>query len=202
MDELSTLKLGLLEALERFDRAVAGFEPVVLETDPAVGSWSARDVAGHLADWNQEILDAAEHILGGPRPRHQPITHGQSYNTMRVAVRGIDPWQAAAADLQASIERTAALLDRLQPEQLRAVGPYPWGEIGTVEHLIAGLIKHVDEHAAGIEEWRLRRLGPPPSERETGDTKAGRRKAWRTRSRGNETSRGRKSGRFGSGSRS
>ena len=202
MDDRSTLKSALLAAQERFDQAVAGFEPVVLETDPAVGSWSARDVAGHLADWNQEILDAAEHILGGPRPRHQPITHGQSYNTMRVAVRGIDPWDVAAADLQASVERVAALLDRLEPEQLRAIGPYPWGEIGTVEHLIAGLIKHVDEHAAAIEEWRERRLGPPRTDREPGARPGGKGKAWRTRSRGSGTSRGPGSGRSASGNRS
>lgn len=211
MEDRNRLRTALGAAYERFLAAVDGFEPVVLETDPAVGSWSARDVAGHLADWTGETLDAVEHILGGPRPRGQPITHGQSYNAMRAAVRGIDPWPAAAADLAAAVERAQALIDRLEPEQLRAIGPYPRGEIGSVERLLEGLIAHVDEHGAALAAWRLRQLGPPPErqrgrerERAAREAAARRGKAWRTgsRSRGSGTSRGRGSGRSGSANRS
>lgn len=160
MESSDDLKAEIRRAHQRFEAAVEGFDPVVLETDPAVGSWSARDVAGHLADWQSEMLDAAEHIVGGPKPRHHPIKHGQSYNTMRAALRGTDPWSVALEDLVAARDRALALLARLAPEQLRAIGPYPWGEVGTLHHLIEELVAHLDEHAAQLEAWRARRGAP------------------------------------------
>lgn len=161
--ELSELKAEVARAHERLAAAVEGFDPIVLENEPAVGSWSPRDVAGHLTDWEGEMLAAAEHILGGPKPRHHPIKHGQSYNTMHAALRGADPWRITESDLNAAHERTRAFLDRLAPDQLRAIGPYPWGEVGTLAGLIGHLVSHLDEHTAQIEEWRLSRTGVKPS---------------------------------------
>lgn len=155
--EVARLKAEVQRAHARFESLTHGFDAVVLETEPVAGAWSARDLAGHLADWEQEILDAAEHILGGPKPRYQPIKHGQSFNTMRAAVRGADPWDLTMADLVAMRDRALTFLGRLEPAQLRAIGPYPWGEVGTLERLLDDLIAHLDEHAAQVEEWRLRR---------------------------------------------
>lgn len=163
MDRASTpdeLKQEVIRAHARVAAAVAGYDPVVLETEPAVGSWSARDVAGHLADWEREMLDAAEHILGGPKPRHHPIKNGQGYNTTQAALRGTDPWSSSEADLNAARDRAVAFLERVTPEQLRAIGPYPWGEVGTVRRLIEDLIAHLDEHGSQLMEWRLRRGAP------------------------------------------
>lgn len=155
--EVERLRAEVARAHERFRALVEGYDPIVLETEPAVGSWSVRDVAGHLADWHRETLAAAEHILGGPKPRYHPIKHRQSFNTMSAAVRGTEPWEATAADLAAARDSVLAFLDRLAPEQVRAIGPFPWGEVGRLQRLIQELIDHVDEHAAQIEEWRLRR---------------------------------------------
>lgn len=154
----------LARAFARFDAAVAGFEPVVLENEAITGSWTARDLAGHLADWAWETLGAAEHILGGPKPRGQPFRSRQDFNTMQAALRGTDPWEVAAADLAAMRDRALRFAADLTPEHRRAIGPYPWGEIGTVERLLTRLVAHIDEHAAQIEEWRLRRGGKRPEE--------------------------------------
>ncbi|MDI3340079.1 MAG: DinB family protein [Sphaerobacter sp.] len=154
--DLERLRAELIRAYERFTAPVAGLDPVLLETAPAVGSWSVRDVAGHLADWQAEMLDAAAHILGGPKPKHHPIKHTQSFNTMSAALRGTQPWPEAAADLAAVHARALAFLDRLTPAQLRAIGPFPWGEVGPLHRLIGELIAHLDEHAEQIEAWRLR----------------------------------------------
>ncbi|WP_083776121.1 DinB family protein [Sphaerobacter thermophilus] len=154
--EVQRLRAEVVRAHDRFTALVAGIDPVVLETNPAVGSWSVRDVTGHLADWHREMLDAAEHILGGPKPRHHPIKHTQSFNTMSAAVRGTEPWEQVAADLEAARDRALAFLDRLTPEQLGAIGPFPWGEVGRLHRLIEEMVEHVDEHAAQVGEWRLR----------------------------------------------
>ncbi len=159
--EIEALRQAIIAAHERFDAAVADLDPAVLETVPAVGAWSPRDVAGHVADWEQEMLDAAEHILGGPAPRGQPIRDEQSYNTLRAALRGADPWERSAADLAAARERALAFLDRLSPSDLDAIGPFPWGEVGRLRRLLAALAEHVDEHAAQLAAWRERRATGP-----------------------------------------
>ena len=65
---LAALRERLMRAHADFLAVVEGVGTSVLECEAAVGEWSARDVASHLADWNEEILLAAEHLLGAPRP--------------------------------------------------------------------------------------------------------------------------------------
>ncbi|HLI50224.1 MAG TPA: DinB family protein [Thermomicrobiaceae bacterium] len=158
-DPIAELTSGLMAAHRRIDAVTAGFEATVLETEPAVGSWSPRDVVGHLAAWEVEILDGIEPLLGGPVPRHHPIRHIQSFNTMQAALRGADPWEVTAGGLDAVRGRLLARVSQLTPEQLALRGPYPWGEIGTLEGLLRRHIRHMNEHAEQLEEWRLRRSG-------------------------------------------
>ena len=165
MAELDEIKAAIDAGHEQVLAMTQGVPAIELETAPAVGSWSPRDVVGHLADWENEIIDAAEHILGGPKPRFQPIKSGQSFNTMRAALWGAEPWEAALADFERARRRAGAFIDGLTPEQLDAIGPFPWGEVGRLRKLLADLAEHLEEHAAQLEEWWLRRSGIPEPRR-------------------------------------
>jgi hypothetical protein len=158
-DERAALRERIEGGCQRVLTAVEGIEPTVLENQPAVGSWSARDVVGHLADWQSEMLDAAEHILGGPKPRFQPIKNTQGFNSMRAALWGVEPWEAAQSDFEQSCARMSAFLERITPEQLEAIGPYPSGEIGRLRKLLGRAAEHLEEHAGQLEQWRLLRTG-------------------------------------------
>lgn len=164
-DPVAELIDEIIAAHQRVDEATAGYDATVLETEPAVGSWSPRDVVGHLAAWEGEVLDGVESLLGSPAPRHHPIKHIQSYNTMQTAVRGTDPWDFAAGDLAAARDRLLARVAQLTPNDLAVRGPFPWGEIGTLEGLLRQQIRHLNEHAGQLEEWRLRRVGITPRKR-------------------------------------
>ena len=159
MADLEELKQAIDAGHERVLAALAGIPETELETAPAVGAWSARDVVGHLADWEGETLAAAAHILGGPKPRFHPIKDGQQYNSLRAALWGTEPWQIALEDFARARGRAEAFLADLAPEQLQAIGPFPWGEVGRLGKLLEDLASHLDEHAAQLEEWRLRRAG-------------------------------------------
>lgn len=158
-DEMARLRERLEAAHERVLATVAGFEPPVLENQPAVGSWSARDVVGHLVDWEREMLAAAAHILGGPAPKGQPIGHFQNFNNLHAALWGIEPWDAALADFQQVRQQAADFVANLAPEQLGAIGPDASGRVGRLSGLLENLFAHLDEHAAQLEAWRLRRTG-------------------------------------------
>jgi hypothetical protein len=140
---------------QRFDDAVAGLDRQTLETVPMCGSWSARDLAGHLLDWQTVLLASARFALGGPRPIGVPIEDGEAFNTSHSAARVRDRWSETKADLDASLDDLTDWLNRLTPEQLATPADFPWGEPGgTVGALLAVIPEHLDEHCAYIEAWR------------------------------------------------
>ena len=159
MSDLEEVRAAIDEARTRFLAAVEDFPDIVLETEPSVGAWSSRDVTGHLADWQGEMLAAARHILGGPKPRWHPIKDGQGYNADQAAMRGTDSWQATRGDLDVVFQETGEFLDSLDDEKLTAIGPYPWGEVGRLLGLLRDMAAHLNEHAEQLETWRLQRTG-------------------------------------------
>ena len=74
------LRQAVLTQRQRLDRAVADLDRQTLETAPMCGTWSARDIVGHLLDWQTVLLAAARYALGGPRPIDVPIEDGQAFN--------------------------------------------------------------------------------------------------------------------------
>jgi hypothetical protein len=159
MSELGDIRAAIAEARTRFLAALADFPDIVLETEPSVGAWSSRDVTGHIADWQSEMLSAARAILGEPKPRWHPIKNGQGYNTAQAALRGTDSWQATRSDFEQIFAQTDAFLDTLDDEKLTAIGPYPWGEVGRLQGLMRDMASHLNEHAEQLETWRLQRTG-------------------------------------------
>ena len=136
---------------ERFDAAAENVDDGTLEGQAVCGIWSARDVAGHLTDWNEELLSAAEYGAGKlaePRPL---VEDGEQYNSDQAAARSSQPWPETKADLDASMERASALLASIGEADLANAAPYPWGGEGTVGELIADVAGHVDEHVVDLE---------------------------------------------------
>lgn len=159
MSDLDEVRTAIEEARTRYLAALEDFPEMVLETEPSVGAWSSRDVTGHIADWQGEMLAAARHILGDRKPRGHPIKDGQGYNADQAALRGTDSWQAVRGDFDKVFQETSEFLASLEPEQLTAIGPYPWGEIGKVLGLLRDMAGHLNEHAEQLEIWRLQRTG-------------------------------------------
>jgi len=159
MSDLDEVRATILAARDRFLAVVDEFPEMVLETEPSVGAWSTRDVTGHLADWQSEMLAASKAILGEPKPRWHPIKNGQGYNTAQAALRGTDSWQATRGDFEQIFAETDAFLATLDDEKLNAIGPYPWGEVGKLRGLLLDMAAHTNEHAEQLETWRLQRTG-------------------------------------------
>jgi hypothetical protein len=150
MSEVEQLRAGIVAGRERLDAAVAGRDAATLEREPVCGIWTWRDVAGHLTDWNIELLATAEHAAGEPAPTDHPIEDGQAFNTTHSAARAGDTWATTKQSFDASVDRALALLERLSPEQLQAGIEYPWGGPGTVTELLRDFPGHWDEHLDGI----------------------------------------------------
>lgn len=145
------LRTRVQQARERFDAAAAGMDPDSLESLEICGVWSARDVAGHVADWNDELLAAAEYGLGRTSEAPEPVGDGEAYNTSHAEARKGQSWAEVKADLDASFDRAEALLSDIEDDQLDNPATFPWGQDGRVGDMIAGAMHHVDEHVVDLE---------------------------------------------------
>jgi uncharacterized damage-inducible protein DinB len=152
------MQQAINDAHERFFAALEGFEDTVLETQPICGVWSARDVAGHLADWNNEIIDALERTRSGERQK-RPILDIDSWNHDQAALRGIDPWKQCADDLQASWKRVIDTLETINEAEFDRMAPLPWGTVDRIGGFFRRIARHTRTHMADAEAWRLRMLG-------------------------------------------
>jgi hypothetical protein len=146
---LEALRGRLREAHADFGAALEGVEVDALEREAAVGQWSARDVAAHLADWNDEILLAAEHLLGAPKPADHPIVDVDRFNHGRAARHGGEPWSAVSARLDGTVERAIALAGRFA-DRLEEPTEHPWNNRGTIRDLFHGVCGHQEEHTAEL----------------------------------------------------
>jgi uncharacterized damage-inducible protein DinB len=147
------------EAHERFFAALVGFDDTMLETQPICGKWSARDVAGHLADWHNEIIDALERTWK-KEPQRRPIRDIDAWNQDQAALRGIDTWNQASEDLRVAWKRVIDTLDGLTENDLDRVAPLPTGTVEPVRSFFRRRIaRHTRTHAEDAEAWRMRLLG-------------------------------------------
>jgi uncharacterized damage-inducible protein DinB len=154
----SELRQAIDEAHERFFAALEGFDDTVLETQPICGVWSARDVAGHLADWHNEMIDTLERVRAGQQPK-RPIRDIDSWNHDQAALRGIDTWAQAADDLRVAWKRVTDTLADLDESELERVAPLPSGTVDRTGGFFRRINRHTRTHAADAETWRMRMLG-------------------------------------------
>ena len=155
---LDALQARLRQAHADFLAALDGLDASVLEREPAVGSWTPRDVAAHLVDWNAEILLAAEHLLGGPRPGHHPIVDVDAFNAQHAAAaaRRGDSWPAVRSRLDKSVDSARQVAARFA-DRLEDPTDHPWNNHGTIRDLFHGVCGHQEEHTAELRSWRARR---------------------------------------------
>jgi hypothetical protein len=153
---LEALRARLRAAHAEFGAALEGVEVDALEREAAVGPWSARDVVAHLADWNDEIELAAEHLLGASKPPHHPIADFQQFNEQHASRHLDEPWSAVWARLDRTVERAIELAGRFA-DRLEEPTEHPWNNHGTIRDLFHGVCGHQEEHTAELREWRKRR---------------------------------------------
>jgi len=143
-----------------FWAALEGLEESVLVDKRAVDGWSLKDMVGHIAAWEELMLEAAHHIHDPSQPK--VVVFGddiESMNAIMVAKREKNSWQTERQyllDIQSALKE---LLSKLLPGDFRLRGPYPWpDDQGCLAELITVAADHYDDHLSDIERWRSKQL--------------------------------------------
>jgi uncharacterized damage-inducible protein DinB len=153
------LQQEINQAHERFFAMLEGFDDTELETQPICGVWSARDVAGHLADWHLEMIESVRRLRTGEQPR-QFIRDIDAFNHDQAALRGIQTWEDAAADLRDAWAAVIAALEDIEDHEFDRIGPLPWGTVEPLNSFFRRrILRHTRTHADDAESWRMRKLG-------------------------------------------
>jgi len=121
----------------------------------AIGTWSLSDLAGHVADWEQRIVDAAYHIYDPARPQVPPLSNSSEeadWNEIMAAKRAGKSWQENYEDLQHAQQAMDHLLNALKPGDWKLRGPYPWpDDQGTLAELIVQAAEHYEDHLPDLK---------------------------------------------------
>jgi hypothetical protein len=139
-----------------FWAALEGLKESVQVDKRTVDGWSLKDVVGHIAAWEELMLEAAHHIHDPSRPKVSVFGDDiESMNAIMVAKREKNSWQTERQYLLDTQSAMKEFLSKLLPADFRLRGPFPWpGDQGCLAELITIAAEHYDDHLSDIERWR------------------------------------------------
>ncbi len=127
---------GLMEALD-------GIPDDRLSEPGAIGTWSIKDVMGHIAYWDdQAVINAARFSGGAPADAEVDVEAANAREAAAAADRSVDEQRTA---MQRAHESVVATLETAPPGGNRV------GLCGCLEE---DTFEHYDEHADDIRLWR------------------------------------------------
>lgn len=144
------LLLATLEAAGADFWATAALVPEAeRETRGVCGTWSLKDVLGHLADWDDHYRNIIKTMPGEPTAFWAEETETDAQNARLYAARRDDPWAKAVADCTGN---RRWLLDRLRGLEEAALRRLSISEMErgypTLFHCYWSAAEHYLDHAA------------------------------------------------------
>jgi hypothetical protein len=134
-----------------FHETIQGLNEAQL-TEVWLGTWSVRDIVGHLSGWHREIGPALERLARGERP----VPDGVSYDD-------VDGWNAkfAAGVQTSSVSDVLLELDKSHESFMHAAAAVPDERFqpGRAAYRMVDQTSaaHYKEHADQIRGWRALR---------------------------------------------
>jgi hypothetical protein len=124
------------------------------ETLAVEGTWTARDICGHIADWDEVFVEGIFAMERNERIAWQPMDYGEAWNQAHAAARREEPWARVRKDF---IDRRGTVVTELQervfePDFSRTL-PAPWGGELTFYKWLGAPCEHDAAHIASLIEW-------------------------------------------------
>ena len=144
---LSERRTNFMSLLNKFDEAT-------VVAPGTIGTWSVKDMVGHLVDWEVRMLKAAQHIFDPSKPTVPPVSgldDTEDWNEILAFRREAEPWPKGYQELLDVQAETDAFIDQLKPSDWRLRGPYPWPkDQGTLAELIDQISEHYEDHSPNL----------------------------------------------------
>lgn len=122
----------------------------------AAGTWSVKDVVGHITDWERLMLNATRHIHDPSLPAVLPVTEAE--NEIMATRRAKESWEKVLEDFNEVRQAVDTFVAGLKMGDWTLRGPYPWpNDQGTLAELLWHISSHYMDHTADLKQWRKNR---------------------------------------------
>jgi hypothetical protein len=151
MNARDVLKYGHQTVLRTLD----GLPETEWETPGVCGTWSVKDIIGHLASYEHLLVDVLTTFLdGGPTPylEEMAAVGPLQFNDAEVALRQDKTIADVLAEYNDTYAQTMALAARIPAETYRQNGTLPWygPEYDLDDFIVYSYYGHKREHSAQI----------------------------------------------------
>jgi hypothetical protein len=117
------------------------------------GTWTVKDVIGHVADWEVFGVEGLRHMAAGRTAEPLPVEHIvdiDAWNEAHVVARREQPWLQVWAVLSQARKDLDEVLEDMGATALSRRFLFPWGSGGTAYDWLCVYLRHDREHAAGL----------------------------------------------------
>jgi hypothetical protein len=125
------------------------------ETLPVTGTWTARDVCGHIADWDNVVVEGTLAMEKNERITWERQDYGEMWNQFHTAARSDQSWNRVWRDF-VDVRGTVVteLAERVLEPDLARLIPSPWGGHMSFFVWLAIPCRHDMEHVEALLAWR------------------------------------------------
>jgi uncharacterized protein (TIGR03083 family) len=143
----------LVEERQNVMKALEGLSDEQMSRPMAEGKWSVRDVLGHLAAWENEVVKAFEQKARGQRPTIADITDYDSWNAAEAEKRKYKSVEDIRHELKQTRKRLLTILNDLPEDEST------WSPERSTAKMMKMLIEHDRHHWKAICEFRQMECG-------------------------------------------
>ena len=124
------------------------------ESLPVTGEWTLKDVAGHLADWDELVVEATLAMEANQHIKWEPIDYGEVWNQSHAVARRTQSWAHMwqnLIDVRGTV--VTELAERVMEPDLARLLPSPWGGEMSFYVCLAIPCRHDMEHVEALLAW-------------------------------------------------
>jgi hypothetical protein len=121
---------------------------------PVTGMWTLKDVAGHIADWDELVVEATLAMEANRHITWEPIDYGEVWNQVHAAARCEQTWARVwknFIDVRGTL--VTELAERVLEPDLGRMLPSPWGGEMSFYVCLAIPCRHDMEHVESLRAW-------------------------------------------------
>ncbi len=145
LNRLAASRAELLAEIETLDEAAM--------TGPAVeGVWTVKDILGHIASWEEACLIPLHGYAASGTYDSQAIPDHLAWNDVQSAKKDSLPLEQVRREMLDVRQELTSQLVSLPEDLWDQPVSIPWGETGSMEALVSGLIWHEGHHLKSIRE--------------------------------------------------
>ncbi len=129
--------------------AIASFSDDEICTIHVEGTWTIKDLLGHIASWERAFLEPLGVFIAGGGFKPEDIPDHLAWNEIQSRRWPALTLAEITAEYHQVRQQLLDTLDKLSDDQWHEIHPAPWGGNETIVQMVSGLAWH-----EGIEHMR------------------------------------------------